>query len=142
MRLVEQLVVRQDQMRPVGNEDPPPRVHALGGEPVELREESLRVEHDPVADDATGPVVQDTRGNLVQDELGISDADGVAGVGSALVADHEIRPLGEHVDQLALAFVAPLGADDNHAVRLGIEHVRGIRQKKRAPSRGPQRILW
>ena len=32
------------------------------------------------------------------------------GVGAALVADHHVGPLGQHVDQLALPLVAPLGA--------------------------------
>jgi hypothetical protein len=39
----------------------------------------------------------------------------VAGVVAALEADHEVRVLGEQVDDLALALVAPLGAHDHRA---------------------------
>ena len=37
--------------------------------------------------------------------------DRVAGVVAALEADDDVGPLGEQVGDLALAFVAPLGAD-------------------------------
>src|SRR5205085_12412571 len=38
---------------------------------------------------------------------------GVAGVVPALAADHDVRLGRQHVDDLALAFVAPLRADQN-----------------------------
>jgi hypothetical protein len=47
---------------------------------------------------------------------------GVPGVGAALVAHHPVGALGEHVDQLALALVAPLGADDDERTNGRIEH--------------------
>ena len=43
----------------------------------------------------------------------VADADGMAGVGAALVAGDDVGLLGEHVDDLSLAFIAPLGADDH-----------------------------
>jgi hypothetical protein len=39
--------------------------------------------------------------------------DGMTGVVAALIAGHDIGPLGEEVDHLALALVAPLGANDH-----------------------------
>ena len=42
-----------------------------------------------------------------------ADDDGVAGVVSAVVARHDLDLLGEQVDDLALAFVAPLAARHN-----------------------------
>ncbi len=39
--------------------------------------------------------------------------DGVAGIVTALAAHHDVRLRGQHVDDLALAFVAPLRADQN-----------------------------
>ena len=39
--------------------------------------------------------------------------DGVAGVVAALAADDDVGLLGQNVDDLAFAFVAPLGADQN-----------------------------
>src|SRR5207302_1078223 len=41
--------------------------------------------------------------------------DGVAGVGAAVVADDEVVPVGEEVNDLALGLVAPLQADDTGA---------------------------
>ena len=37
----------------------------------------------------------------------------VAGVRAALTSHHQIRALGEHVDDFAFAFIAPLGTDQN-----------------------------
>jgi hypothetical protein len=42
-----------------------------------------------------------------------TDPDGVPGVVAARVTDDDIRLLGEHVNDLAFAFVAPLGANEN-----------------------------
>ena len=53
-----------------------------------------------------------------------ADKDRVAGVVAALGADHDVRLLGEHVNDFALAFVAPLGADQNR--------IRHIFSKSRA----------
>ncbi len=39
--------------------------------------------------------------------------DRVAGVVAALRADDHVRLLGQHVNDLAFAFIAPLGADQN-----------------------------
>ena len=39
--------------------------------------------------------------------------DSVAGVVAAGVADDDVRPFGEHVNDFAFAFIAPLGADEN-----------------------------
>ena len=44
--------------------------------------------------------------------LAVAD-DRVTGVVSTLEADHQIGLLGEQVDDLALPFVAPLGAHDH-----------------------------
>jgi hypothetical protein len=46
----------------------------------------------------------------MQDEFLVTDDDGVAGVVSSLSANDEVRALGQEVDNLALAFIAPLEA--------------------------------
>src|SRR5262249_2817945 len=56
--------------------------------------------------------------------------DGVAGVGPAVVADHELVPVPEQIDELPLGLVAPLQADDT-----GARHERGFSQ---VPPRGPK----
>jgi hypothetical protein len=59
---------------------------------------------------------------LAKDELGITDVHGVPGVRTALIPNDPIGALGEHVDELSLSFVSPLGADDDDCTRVGVEH--------------------
>jgi hypothetical protein len=47
----------------------------------------------------------------VQDVFLFADENRVAGVIAALRAHDDVRPLGEHVNNFAFAFIAPLGAD-------------------------------
>ena len=53
------------------------------------------------------------RRNQAQDGLLAADDERVAGVMAALKADHALRVLGQPVDDFALAFIAPLRADDD-----------------------------
>ena len=50
----------------------------------------------------------------MQDVLVLAHEDRVARVIATLSADDHVRLLGEDVDDLAFAFVAPLSADQNH----------------------------
>ena len=42
-----------------------------------------------------------------------AEKNGVSGVVAARVTDDDVRPLSEHVNDFAFAFVAPLSADEN-----------------------------
>ncbi len=86
----------------------------LGLEVVDLLEEDLGVEDHAVADDAAFPLVENPRGDQVEHRLLVADHQGMAGIVAALVAHHVLGILGVDVDDLALAFIAPLGAYDNH----------------------------
>src|SRR4029077_19295839 len=66
--------------------------------------------------------VKDAGGDLVQHERAVGRVHCVARVGATLVADYERRVLGERIHHLAFALIAPLGADDDQAVRLRPEH--------------------
>ena len=79
-----------------------------------LLEQRLRRQHHAVADEAGHVVVQDAGGNQPQDGLLAVDDQRVAGVVAALEAHHAGDAVGQQIDDLALAFVAPLGADDDH----------------------------
>ena len=52
-------------------------------------------------------------GHELEGEALAVDHEGVAGVVAALVADDQVHLLGDEVGELALALVAPLGADDD-----------------------------
>ena len=114
-------MVRQDQVGAIADEQPPLDIDAEALQLVHFGEERRRVDDDAVADQAGDAGMQDARGNQVEHELLAADVDGVAGVVAALVAadDREVR--GQQIDDLALAFVAPLGAQH------GDVHVTAIR---------------
>ena len=44
----------------------------------------------------------------------VADLYGVTGVVSPLIPGHDVEMLGEEIDDLAFAFIAPLGAYDNN----------------------------
>jgi histidinol dehydrogenase len=115
------LVPREDQVGLARHLEPGAR-DASRFEGVDLVEQGRQVDDDTVRDDRDDVVVQHTaRGELEGVPLVVDD-DGVPGVVSALVA-HDVRVLlREQVDDLGLAFVTPLGADDDgdgHAARSG-----------------------
>ena len=72
-----------------------------------------RREHDAVADVARHARAHDAAGDEVQRRALAANDQGVARVVPALKAHHALRAFGEPVHQLAFAFIAPLGADDN-----------------------------
>ena len=77
-----------------------------------LFEQRVRVDHRARADDAAGGRVEDAGRHQVQPERAVLVDHGVPGVVAALEADHHVGALRQVVDDPALAFIAPLGADD------------------------------
>ena len=114
---VDELVIRQHEMRAVAHVESPLDVDAVADELVDLGEQRLGIEHDAVADRAAHARVQNAARNLVQHERRVADVDRVAGVRAALIAHDPIGALGEDVDELALPLVAPLRADDDDCTR-------------------------
>ena len=90
----------------------PLHVDAARAQAVDLADQDRRVDDDAVADDAARARVEDARRDQVELELLLAADDRVAGVVAALEAHDDVGVLGEQVDDLALALVAPLGADD------------------------------
>ena len=86
--------------------------HTLIGDALQLGYQLLDVQCHAVSDDVGDVRVENTGGQNVQRKAAIIVDDGVARVGSALKADDNIGLLGQHIGDLALAFVAPVGADD------------------------------
>ena len=111
---VEQQVVGHDQVR-VGGDAQAADVHAPRAQRVELVDQHLRVDHHAVADHAALARIQDARGDQVQLPLLLAPDDRVAGVVAALEAHDRVAVLGEQIGDLALALIAPLGADYHYA---------------------------
>ena len=81
---------------------------------VDLVEEGLRIEHHAVADhrELRGP---QHAGRQQRQLVGFAvDDEGMAGIVAALEAHDDVGLLRQPVDDLALPFVAPLGADDDN----------------------------
>ena len=125
---VELAVIRQDEVGPVADEQPALDVDAEPLQLVHLGEQRRRIDHHAVADDADDAGMQDARRDQVEDELLAAHVDRVAGVVAALVpADHrELRR--QQIDDLALALVAPLGAQH------GDVHGRSSASRRRMPT--------
>ena len=109
---VEGQVVRHDDVRPAAHPEP------IGPDPAALEhrdlvEQDARVEDDPVADDRCHVGMEHARRHEVQLEHLLAQDDRVAGVVPALVADDVGARLGQDVDRLALALVAPLEPDEH-----------------------------
>src|SRR5581483_3709929 len=89
----------------------PADVDALGAQAVELLDQHARVDHHAVADHAALAGVEDPGRDQVELPLLLAAHDRVAGVVAALETHDGVAVLGEQVGDLALALVAPLGAD-------------------------------
>ncbi len=80
----------------------------------ELAHQHGGVQNDAIADDARLVAVEDAAWDEGEDRLLPIHHQGVPGVVAALEAHHHLGALGEQVDHLALALVAPLGAHHHH----------------------------
>jgi hypothetical protein len=78
---------------------------------VHFGEQRLRIDDDPIADDAGDARMKDAGRNEPEDELRAADVDGMAGVVSALVTRDKGKMRRQQIDDLAFAFIAPLRAE-------------------------------
>src|SRR5690606_24531870 len=90
-----------------------------------------------VADEAAHVLPQDARRDQRQDGLAPADHERVAGVVTALKASDGSRTLGQEVDDLALALIAPLRPDDDDE----LAHGGGSLQRTRYSSTSPTSML-
>ena len=113
-RAVHQLVIRQHEVRALAHVQPAFDVDSR-------RRRARRSPSNSVSGSSTTPLPIAQRTPGCRMPLGIwcstkrrvAEVDRVAGVRAALVAHDPVGALGEHVDELSLPFVAPLGADDD-----------------------------
>ena len=110
---LHQAVIRQDEVGVAADDDLLVAEIDDLAERGQLVQEGPGVEHDAVADDAQRPGTEDAGGDQVQDDLGPVAVDGMAGVVAALVAGHGVEGGRQQVDDLALAFISPLGSEDD-----------------------------
>src|SRR5262249_29413219 len=111
---VDELVVRQDDVRAEADEQLVAHQEAALLALRQLVEQHVRIDDHAVAEHAAPARVAHARGHEVRHELLALDDERVPGVRAAAVAHDGVRALGEQVDDLAFAFIAPLVADDDH----------------------------
>lgn len=111
-RLVEGDVIGQDQRTGRTDAQALAHRHALLFQLGDFAQQRIRRQHHAIADQALHAFAQDARWNQVQDGFLAIDHQGVASVVTTLVANYGSRLLGEQVDDLALALITPLGAQD------------------------------
>jgi hypothetical protein len=118
-RLVEVAVQRQDQAGVVGQHQQVRRDRdALPAQLGDLFQEVPGIDDDPVADDGQLALHHAGRQQRQLVDL-IADDERVARVVAALEAHHHVGAVRQPVDELALALVAPLGADHGDIGHLG-----------------------
>jgi len=110
-RAVDRHVMRQDQRTRFGDVEARLDVHAGALERIDFLQQRLGRQHHAVADVARDLVAQDAGGDQVQDGLLAGDDERMTRVVAALETHHALGVVGQPVDDFALAFVTPLGAD-------------------------------
>lgn len=106
-------VVRKDEVRAFADPETVLNRDIFGLEHAYLLDQSFRVHDDAAGDYALDFFVEDTRRDEMKNKFTAFFDDRVAGVVPALIPDNNVRTLGEDIDDLAFAFIAPLSAYDN-----------------------------
>ena len=88
-------------------------MNALAHQPISFFKEGFRIDDHAVAEDAGLALMHDAGRKQMKYERVVADLNRVTGVMAALIADHDVEPLGEQIDDLAFSFIAPLGSDDS-----------------------------
>jgi len=124
-------MVRKDQMRRLTDEEVLAHPNAERSQLGYLAHQAHRIHHHTVPDHTSLAAAQYPGGNKMQHILLAPDQDRVPGVVAAGAADHDISFLGEDVDDLAFAFITPLGAYED-----GCGHIELQVRREKAPNGG------
>ena len=110
--LVHGAVVLRDDVG-ISADDELGDIHSAGTQRIELLEQHLDVDDDAVRDDRNDSLGQDAARQQVQRILLVADDDRVTGVVATVELHDVVDATAKKVGGLALAFVSPLGADDD-----------------------------
>ena len=109
--LIQRDMVGQDQRAGFAEADTIAGRNAVLLQHFDLLQQGLRRQHDAIADQAQHAFAQHARGNQVQYRGLAVDDQGMAGIVATLKAHHGLGAVGQQIDDLALAFITPLGTD-------------------------------
>jgi hypothetical protein len=116
-RLINGYVIRQNQRYVIGNPQPLAHGHACGLEFINLAKQCPGGENHPITDVADHAGAQDSGRDEPQHLFASRHHEGMSCVMPALKAHNALGRLGQPVNDLALAFVTPLGADHHDVLR-------------------------
>src|ERR1700720_2290661 len=110
--MIERAMVGKYQVRARADEDARGRnLEALRHQTVGFFEEGFRIDHHPIAEHTGLAGMNDAGGNQMEHKRAVTYKDGMSCVVPALIANDDVEALGQQIDNLAFAFIAPLGAD-------------------------------
>jgi len=143
--LVQGDVVGKDDVGLVADEQAAGQVEAAGAKALKLNQEDVQVQDDARADHEEALGMEGAAGDLVEGDADAVHDHRVAGIVAALEADHVLETRAEKVDELALAFVAPLQTQDGQVLRKTAHEFTPILQNTLScallpagiPARGP-----
>jgi hypothetical protein len=75
---------------------------------VNFPDENLGVNDNAICDNADGFAPDGAAGEKMESEFFVADDNGMAGVGAAAIADHNIIFFGKDINNFTFAFIAPL----------------------------------
>ncbi len=105
---------RQDQRARRADAQPLPGRDALVFKHLDLFQQGAGRQHDAITHQTAHAIAQYARGDQVQDCLFSIDYQGMPGIVAALEPYHGGHSFGQQINDLALAFVTPLGTDDDY----------------------------
>ena len=116
-RLIEQLVLRnmprKDNVRPIAEPQIAADFEYLARPANRFPSECVGgLMTTPGRDDIHDAGSQDSAGNMVQLIRLVADDDRMPGVRPALIADDDLKPRSQQIDELSLGFVSPLQTND------------------------------
>ncbi len=113
---LDHAVVGQDDVSAIGEKEARADVNAEREQLVHLGEQGHGIEDDAVADNGDAVGAEGSAGNELEHEALAVNDDGVAGVVAAGIAGNDGKVSAKNVNDLALAFIAPLGAENDCSV--------------------------
>ena len=109
-KTVDKDVLRKDDVRPIGDEKLPADGNRSVFQRADLSKQRRRIDHRALRDEATCSGMKDPGRNQVQHVFFAANDERVSCVRAAGVTNHHRRISREKVDDLAFAFIAPLGS--------------------------------
>jgi hypothetical protein len=113
-RLIQRHVIWQNQRASRAQTQTLAHCHTRLLKTLDLLEQRFRRQHNPITDQTLHALAQNAGRNQVQNRLLAINNQCMVGIMPTLKACYRCNSLGQQVDDLAFAFVAPLRAQNNY----------------------------